>query len=235
MSLTNHQGDDMTAYENDFILAQEELIENPDPRIPVSLALDVSSSMRGEPIAELQRGVETFFEAVCADEIARTSAETAIVTFGTYAETLLDFRSVESQEVPRLSASGTTSMGEGVLLALDLLEARKAEYREAGVDYYQPWLVLMTDGYPTDDITEAAERITKLVEARKLSVFPIAIGNADTSVLARLGGGRPPLKLQGLKFDAFFNWLSRSVSRVSQSTPGERVALPGGLEAWAQL
>jgi uncharacterized protein YegL len=191
--------------------------------------------MSGTPIAELQKGVETFFTAVNEDEIARTSVESAIVTFGTRVSTLLDFRSIENQEVPRLFASGVTSMGEGVMHALDLLERRKEEYREAGVDYYQPWLVLMTDGYPTDDITAASERIAELVEGRKLSVFPIAIGGADTSVLARLGGGRVPLKLQGLKFSDFFQWLSRSVSRVSQSTPGESVTLDGGLDSWAQL
>jgi uncharacterized protein YegL len=218
-----------------LILAQEELIENPDPRIPVCLVLDVSSSMDGMPIQELQRGVETFFEAVLADEVAKTSVEVSIVTFGTNVKTLLDFRSIENQEVPRLYASGVTSMGEGVMHALDLLEARKEEYKEAGVDYYQPWMVLMSDGYPTDDISRASDRITQLAEMRKISVFPIAIGSADTSVLARLGGGRTPLRLQGLKFSDFFTWLSKSVSRVSQSTPGESVTLEGGLDSWAQL
>ena len=31
-------------------------------------------------------------------------------------------------------------MGEGVTLALDLLKKRKQEYKDKGVDYYQPWL-----------------------------------------------------------------------------------------------
>jgi uncharacterized protein YegL len=225
----------MAHINDNFILAQEELFENPDPRIPVVLALDTSSSMSGEPIAELQRGVETFFEAIKSDEVARTSAEIAIVTFDSSVRTLLDFRSIDTQEVPTLYANGTTSMGEGVLEALRLLEERKTSYQAAGVDYYQPWLVLMSDGYPTDDITEASEAITQLAEKRKISVFPIAIGNADTAVLSRLGGGRPALRLQGLKFQEFFVWLSKSVARVSQSTPGERINLPEGIDAWAQL
>ena len=225
----------MTYNEEEFVLAQEELMENPDPRIPICLVLDVSASMRGEPIAELQRGIEQFFEALRSDEVASTSAEIAIVTFGTHAETLLDFRSLETQDVPQLQAYGSTSMGEGVTHALGLLESRKNQYREAGVDYYQPWLVLMSDGYPTDDITAAVNEVNALVESRRMTVFPIAIGGADTSVLSRLGGGRPALKLQGLKFSDFFAWLSKSVSRVSQSTPGESVSLPGGLDAWAEL
>jgi uncharacterized protein YegL len=126
-------------------------------------------------------------------------------------------------------------MGKGVMKALQLLDERKTAYQSAGVDYYQPWLVIMSDGYPTDSIEEASEAISHLTHNHRLSVFPIAIGNADTVVLSRLGGGRPALRLQGLKFEEFFIWLSKSVNRVSQSTPGEHVTLPEGIEAWAQL
>jgi len=228
------------AFENrkikeEFMLDQEELFENPDPRIPICLALDVSSSMRGEPITELQEGIESFFSAIRSDEIASSSAEISIITFGVDVEIALDFRSIEKQIVPKLEARGLTPMGEAVETALDLLEARKSEYRNAGVDYYQPWLVLMSDGYPTDSIDEAARRTADLAQKRKLTIFPIAIGKADTDILSRLGGGRKALRLKGLEFDKFFEWLSRSVSRVSQSTPGEKVSLPEGLESWAEL
>jgi uncharacterized protein YegL len=230
-----HEHYEATPDREEFILRQEELFENPDPRIPICLVLDVSGSMIGAPIAELQDGVEQFFGAIRGDEVARSSAEISIVTFGSEVEIALDFRAIDSQIVPDLEASGLTPMGRAVETALDLLEARKAEYRNAGVDYYQPWLVLMSDGHPTDAIDRAAARIDALAEGRKLTVFPIAIGGADTQVLSRLGGGRSALRLQGLKFAEFFQWLSRSVARVSQSTPGERVSLPEGLESWAEL
>ena len=220
---------------DDYTLSAEELFENPDPRLPIALVLDVSGSMNGEPIRELQNGVETFFGALRDDEIAASSAEPAVVTFGGEVKALLDFQPVTQQRVPVLEASGLTPMALAVETALDMLEARKEEYRNAGVDYYQPWLVLMSDGIPTDEIADAADRVTRLVEARKLTVFPIAIGRADLEPLKRLGGGRTPLRLDGLKFSEFFAWLSRSVSRVSQSIPGEKVQLPDGLESWAQL
>lgn len=220
--------------QEDYILRQEELIDNPDPRIPICLVLDVSGSMIGKPLKELQKGVEQFFTAIMNDEIAKTSAEIAIITFGGSVEVALDFRSIENQKVPQLNAGGLTPMGQAVETALKTLEKRKEEYKNAGVDYYQPWLVLMTDGFPTDSIENASLKINQLVEKRKLTVFPVAIGNkADLNTLAKLGGGKKPLRLQGLKFDKFFEWLSKSVSNVSRSTPGEKVKLPGGLEDWA--
>lgn len=220
----------------EFILRQEELIENPTPRVPICLVLDVSGSMDGAPIKELAHGVEMFFDAIKADDVARYSAEISIVTFGGTAQTALDFFSVERQEVPSFRAGGGTPMGEAVNLALDMLEHRKSEYKNAGVDYYQPWLVLMTDGEPTDKIKSASERVKELVVAKRLAIFPIAIGDANMDTLQLLSPGRPPLKLTGLNFKEFFVWLSQSVSRVSQSTPGESVALDvKGISAWANV
>ena len=220
-----------------YVLRQEDLVENPTARVPICLVLDVSSSMDGAPIQELNEGVKLFFDAIRSDEVAQYAAEICIVTFGDVVTKKLDFMSVDRQEVPTLYASGMTPMGAGVTLALDLLEARKGDYKRAGVDYYQPWMVIMTDGAPTDDISAAASRIGELVSAKKLTVFPIAIGEgANLDTLATLSPTRPPLRLRGLNFREFFTWLSRSVSRVSQSTPGESVELDvSGIQAWGKV
>ena len=223
--------------QEEYVLRQEDLVENPTARVPICLVLDVSGSMSGTPIRELQAGVQMFFDAIKQDEVAQYAAEICIVTFGDVVTKDLDFMSVERQKLPVFSAGGLTPMGQATSLALDLLEARKEDYKRAGVDYYQPWMVVMTDGEPTDDISTAAARIGSLVAGKKLTVFPIAIGaDANLQVLAQLSPSRPPLRLKGLNFKEFFVWLSRSVSRVSQSTPGEVVPLDvQGISAWAQV
>lgn len=221
---------------DEYLLNQEELVDNPTPRVPICLVLDVSGSMGGDPLKEMEKGVGMFFDAIRDDEIAKYSAEISIVTFGGVARKALDFYSIERQEVPSFYADGATPMGEAVNLALDMLEHRKEEYKSAGVDYYQPWLVIMTDGEPTDDISGAASRLRELVTSKKISIFPIAIGNTNVDKLAMLSPTRPPLRLNGLNFKEFFMWLSKSVSRVSQSTPGETVSLDvKGINAWAQI
>lgn len=227
---------------SNMLLRMKDLVNNPTARVPVCLCLDVSGSMFGDPISELNRGVRLFYEAIKNDEVAMYSAEICVVTFGGYAaECLEDFASLELQpNPPILRAEGITPMGEAVNLALDLLEERKKEYQDKGVDYYQPWLVLMTDGEPNgsdEELSRAIKRTVDLVTSRKLTVFPIGIGTtADMGILEKFSPDRVPLKLKGLKFQEFFSWLSKSVSKTSQSIPGENVTLDvEGIKGWGEL
>lgn len=227
--------------DNNLLVRLEDLVNNPTARVPVCLCLDTSGSMCGMPIDELNEGVRLFYEAIREDETALYSAEVSVVTFGGNAQCIADFASLEVQpNAPTLTADGMTPMGEAVNMGLDLLEQRKDEYKDRGVDYYQPWLVLMTDGAPNGDSAElsrAINRTVDLVNQKKLTVFPIGIGSdADMNVLAQFSPKRPPLKLQGLKFREFFAWLSKSVSKTSQSTPGESVKLDvEGIKGWGEL
>lgn len=252
---------------NNMLLRVQDLVENPTPRVPICLCLDTSGSMgavegdcipTGETIFEdgkewnlvtggtsrideLKKGVGLFYDAIRGDEMAVYSAEICIVSFDSQARCIVDFANIERQEdIPELVAKGDTAMGEGVNLALDLLERRKQEYKDKGVDYYQPWLVLMTDGAPNGSSNEyatAVKRTVELVNSKKLTVFPIAIGDeTDLTALNNFSPKRPALKLQGLKFGEFFSWLSKSVSKTSQSTPGETIKLDiEGIKGWAEL
>lgn len=226
---------------NESLLNLEDLENNPSTRVPVCLVLDTSGSMNGDPINELSEGMRLFYDAVRGDETALYSAEISVVTFGGCVTRKADFNTLEHQsEMPEFYANGGTPMGEAVNMALDMLEQRKSEYKASGVDYYQPWIVLMTDGMPNGDgseLSRAIQRTCDMVNERKLSVFPIGIGEeADMDVLAKFSPKRPPLKLQGLNFREFFAWLSKSVSKVSQSTPGDRIQLDvDGIKGWAEL
>lgn len=231
----------------DYLFRQEDLVQNPTARVPVCLCLDVSGSMRGAPLNELNRGIREFYQAIQNDEVALYAAEICIITFGGNGEAkcLSDFARLQNKddsmiEPPELIADGITPLGEGVNLALDKLDKRKNEYKAKGVDYYQPWLVIMTDGEPNGDSRElerALNRVQMLLEEKKLTVFPIGIGSdANLSILSRFSKNGEALKLQGLKFSEFFEWLSQSVSKTSQSTPGEKVEIDmSNVKSWSEL
>lgn len=111
-------------------------------------------------IQSMCEGIQLFYDAILADDVARSAAEICIVTFGgNKPELIVDFGTVYLQEdecknvIPSLEANGETPMGETVNLALDCLENRKQKYKSVGNDYFQPWLVLMTDGEPNGSVS----------------------------------------------------------------------------------
>src|SRR3954452_24871420 len=56
--------------------------ENPENRCPVVLILDNSGSMSGQPIQQLNEGLQVFRNELIADSLAAKRVEVAIVTFG---------------------------------------------------------------------------------------------------------------------------------------------------------
>jgi uncharacterized protein YegL len=190
---------------------------------------------------ELNAGLKQFFTELLEDPSARISAEVCIVAFAGDAEIIRDFEPLSETHCGiklDVSDQAQTSLGKGVELALQLLDQRKSEYATAGVDYYQPWLVVITDGQPTDDSHHRiAADIKTRVDSKKISIFPIAVGGlTDLTQLAVISPGRRPLKLKGAKFRELFQWLSKSVSRVTISIPGENVPLDkDGIDDWGSL
>ncbi|HNU19362.1 MAG TPA: VWA domain-containing protein [Hydrogenophilus thermoluteolus] len=212
-----------------------DLIENPSPRCAVTLVLDISGSMSGTPIQLLNEGVRLFVDEVKRDDLARWSVELAIYTFGSTVTQVMDFTGVDALEnTPSFSAGGLTPMGQAVEMALRALDERKRQYRNVGVPYYQPWLVLLSDGAPTDNWTNAAQKARDLAANRKLVSLPIGVGDADLDILSQFSN-KPAVRLDGLKFRELFQWLSASMTRVSASaSSASQVTLPP-MDSWAAI
>lgn len=201
-----------------------EFVDNPEPRCPCVLLLDTSKSMSGKAIQELNAGLKLFKDELSEDELAAKRVEVAIVAFGpTRVES--DFATPEFFDTPELEAEGETPMGAAIEQALALVEERKETYRENGINYYRPWIFLITDGAPTDPWEEAAKKIQAGEKEGRFAFFPVGVQKANMEVLAKLST-RKPLHLDGLRFRDLFSWLSRSLHKVSQSQLGSEVSLP---------
>jgi uncharacterized protein YegL len=200
-----------------------EFVDNPEPRCPCVLLLDTSKSMSGKAIAELNAGLKLFHDELLEDELAAKRVEVAVVAFGPVrVET--DFATPEFFQAPELAAEGETPLGAAVEKALELVDERKETYRENGINYYRPWIFLITDGAPTDPWEEAAKKIQAGEKDGRFAFFPVGVAKANMEVLAKLSS-RKPLHLDGLRFRDLFAWLSRSLQKVSQSQLGTEVKL----------
>ena len=247
----------------DFLGEDDELLRITDTRVPVCLCLDISGSMNlitneegmrftGETgyiegqlvnfveggttrLNELNEGIRAFYNALREDETAMNACEVGVVTFNDRARVLQDFKLVGDGEIPQIEgAAGDTNLDAGVMMAVELLESRKAQYKQAGRSYYQPWLVIMTDGAATTDSSRSQAKVKALEASGKLTVFMFAIGDSTDenenrqmqAVLQGYSNKRPPLRIKEGSFAKFFEWLSASVGVTSRSKPGEKTTLP---------
>lgn len=214
------------------------------PHCPCVLVLDISGSMAGERIHQLNEGIRAFTSDVASDDLARKRVDVAIVTFGTDVHLAQDFCVIEEMTPRDFSAGGSTPMGEAITTAVNLVSARKSAYRASGTDYYRPWIFLVTDGDPTD-MKPGSEKFREVCDALEegdrqgeFLFFGVGVDNADMDVLRELcPSERPPIRLRDGKFREMFEWLSRSQRRVSASRVGEHLALPPatGPQGWGEV
>lgn len=219
-------------------------IANPQhPHVATVLLLDTSGSMAGEKIAALNDGLRSFKDEVLEDDLARKRVDLAVVTFGSGAEVLSNFSSIQDFEVPTLTAGGSTPMGQAIKKGVELLEVRKQQYKAQGTDYYRPWLFLITDGAPTDiqPGTAVWDEVVRLVHdgeaSKRFMFFAVVVEPGDAELLGQIAPpNRPPEKLVGTKFRELFRWLSKSQAKVSASRVGEQVTLETPANAgWGEI
>lgn len=191
------------------------------------LCLDVSGSMEGTPIEELNKGLQLFASEVLQDDVAKKRLEVAIVTFSDEITITQEAALVEDFNMPTLEATYTTKLVDGVIEAIHLVEKRKDWYRDNGIPYYRPFIFLMTDGMPDDDqdVDSLSKRIHNDTQSKKYTFFSIGTGDDfDKQMLKKIAQPNiPPKALKGVKFINFFKWLSNSMIETSVSSPGQKV------------
>ena len=240
---------------------EPEFVDNPEPRCPCVLLLDTSGSMKDErkvsvqtplspvqqllndstgsrnvrPIDELNAGLRAFRDELMADELAVKRVELSLVTFGPVRR-LTEFQTPDVFRPPQLTAEGDTPMGAAIEQAIQLVNDRKAVYRQNGISYYRPWIFLISDGEPTDNWHHSAELVRNGEQAKAFAFFAVGVEGADFKKLGQLSV-RQPLRLNGLRFQEMFMWLSSSLGYVSRSGLNDEIKLanPGTPDGWASL
>lgn len=158
--------------------------------------LDVSGSMAGTAIAQLNQGIKSTIDALRQKlgdsteshlkiSIMRFSSGAAWIT-GTpesdYSEYIEDFT-----DIPELQAAGLTHLGA----ALRLLEKglSRNTMLKSVTGNRKPIIIVMTDGMPTDDWESALQSINNNRWFQQSTKIGIALGDqADENVLAKVVG-----------------------------------------------
>lgn len=213
-----------------------EFVDNTNQRTPCVLLLDISGSMAGEPIRQLNEGLKAFEEELKNDPVAALRVQVMVVAVGGPEDVRVvqPWTDAADFTAPTLYASGMTPLGHGMGIALDEIASQKAVYDANGISSTRPWVVMISDGCPNDYGWESfADQSLQEEQDKRVIVFPIGTKGANFEALGRFSTKTPKL-LKGLQFRELFVWLSRSMSTVSASVPGEKVSLPT-TDSWAEI
>jgi uncharacterized protein YegL len=218
---------------------------NPNQRTPCLLVLDASGSMdtigaSGKSrIQALNEGIKALEKSLRDDDTALTRVQLAIVSVGgptNDAEIMMDWTDANNFQAFPLTTGGATPLGKGIDLALGMIEDGKLQLKQAGISYTRPWMMVISDGEPTDDRSawNTATQLCKAAEIdKKVEVFCIGVEGANLKTLGELCL-KPPLMLDGVKFKELFVWLSSSLSAASRSRPGASLELPS-TDVWRNV
>ena len=210
---------------------------NPNQRTPCVLVLDASGSMAENTstgktrIIELNTGIKAFESALRSDDTSIARVQLAIVSIGgpnNDAEVMMDWTDAINFEAFDLTTGGATPLGKGLCLALGLVEDAKSSLKANGISYTRPWIIVVSDGAPTDNTEQwnlAVKECLGAEKNKKVEIFSIGVEGADLNKLGQFST-KPPLMLSGMKFEELFVWLSSSLSAASRSRPGDSVQLP---------
>jgi len=207
-----------------------------EPHLACVLLLDTSGSMSGAPIASLNQAINMFKEKTALDPMAMKRVDVAIIAFDDEARVAQEFTPISQMAPITLETGGLTSMGKGICFAIDKVKERNQFYASMGTPCFKPWIFMITDGAPTDDITLAVQRIrdeeTKGGHG-KLKFFALGVPGADMEVLKSIS--KRVLQLSDFDFAGIFNWMSESMVAISVSRVGAEAPMASQLPSNSQV
>lgn len=198
-------------------------------RLPIFLLLDVSESMAGDGLRQLQQGIERLVAGLRRDPHALESVYLSAIAFAGRARTLAPLTELAAFYPPRLPLGSGTSLGAAMLHLMDEIDRNLITSTRERKGDWRPVVYLMTDGKPTDDIEPAVARWHAQYAAR-VTLVAIAIGaHASSAALLRLTDQVLALDATTEQdFKRFVDWVTMSVvaqSRAVADSAGARVSL----------
>lgn len=191
-------------------------------RLPVYFLLDISDSMVGEPVSEVQKGLEGIVCELRNDPYALETVFVSVLGFAGKAVELEPLTEICLFNPPDLPIGSGTSLGAGLELLMACIERDVQKTTAEKKGDWKPLIFLFTDGAPTDDPQKAINRWNSRYR-RGANLVAITFGdNADAALLGQFADNVLTLRdLSPESFREFFRWVSASL-KVSSMAVAEQ-------------
>lgn len=188
--------------------------------LPVIVLADTSGSMSVDgKIEAVNKALKDMLSTFSEESRLRAEIQLSIITFGGVANLHFPLTAAYKVEsITPLLASGGTPMGAAFKMAAEMIEDKEVISSRA----YKPVVVLVSDGYPTDDITGSLKQLMNGERSSKVTRFAMGIGaDADLSLLNDFANDleAPVFSAENARdIHRFFKAVTMSVTTRSRST-----------------
>ncbi|MDE7108445.1 MAG: VWA domain-containing protein, partial [Muribaculaceae bacterium] len=120
-------------------------------RLPIYFLIDVSESMIGTPIEQVQEGMRSIIQNLRTDPYALETVFVGIIAFAGKALTLSPLTELYKFYPPTLPIGGGTSLGAGLDALMREIDSSVVKTTMEKKGDWKPIVFLFTDGNPTDN------------------------------------------------------------------------------------
>ncbi|GAB6010354.1 TerY-C metal binding domain-containing protein [Dysgonomonas reticulitermitis] len=187
-------------------------------RLPIYFLIDVSESMVGEPIQQVEEGLSTIIQALKTDSNAIETVWVSIIVFAGQPKTLVPLQEIISFYPPKFPIGSGTSLSNGLGHLMFELRRNLIKTTAEQKGDWKPIVFLFTDGVPTDD-TRAAITEWKRNWQKTANLVAVSFGDeTDSHLLGELTENVLHFKnADTAAYKQFFKWVTDSIKTSSVS------------------
>lgn len=187
-------------------------------RLPIYFLIDISESMVGEPIEQVQDGIATIIKELKTDPYALETVWISIIGFAGKSKVITPLQDVITFYPPKIPIGSGTSLSSGLnelMKSIDK-EVTKTTFEQKGD--WKPIVFLFTDGIPTDNTDAEIDRWNTNYR-KKANLVVISIGeNTNYNLLGKLSD--TVLQFNNTdtnSYKEFFKWVTASIKATSET------------------
>lgn len=183
-------------------------------RLPVYLLLDVSGSMRGEPIKAVNEGIRILTEQLRCNPYALETAYISIICFNNTVEQVVPLTELYKFSAPELEARLGTYIGKAIKFLSIKAEEEVVKTTCEKKGDWKPLVFIMSDGRSGDKISKAMAEFNRDLFG---NIF-ICVTGKEPNIDALTLISHNIVQIEELNSEsihAYFKWISASVSTTS--------------------
>ena len=187
-------------------------------RLPIYFLIDVSESMVGAPVQQVEEGLETIIQALKTDANAIETVWVSIIVFAGRSKTLIPLQEIVNFYPPKFPIGSGTSLSNGLGHLMYELRKNTIKTTTEQKGDWKPIVFLFTDGVPTDE-TKPAIAEWKSNWQRTANLIAVSFGNeTDNHLLGELTDNVLQFRnTDASAYKQFFKWVTDSIKTSSAS------------------